>query len=188
MKSHNKNGRLQKSGLDGFWGNIFNKGNVRQDEVFAVLAKSPIFSDMTKAEVLEFRRIVRVRSFKSQEPVFWEGEPGIGMYFVKSGSLGVYKIKGREKKKELAVLKRGNFVGELALFDESPRTATCIAKEDAQVIGLFRPDLFALLARKPRLGNKFLFQLAVVLGERLKITTQELDRLKEKLDRSNILL
>ncbi|MDZ7344865.1 MAG: hypothetical protein ONA90_10180, partial [candidate division KSB1 bacterium] len=57
-----------------------------------------------------------------------------------------------------------------------------------QIIGLFRPDLFELLERKPRLGNKFLFQLALIIGERLKNSNAEIQALRAQLDKAEIIV
>ncbi|MCA9731813.1 MAG: cyclic nucleotide-binding domain-containing protein [Deferribacteres bacterium] len=139
-------------------------------------------------ELSEFNKIVHIRYFKVDEPIFWEGEPGVGMYIVKSGSVAVCKITAEKRKEELAILRHGDFFGELALIDEGPRTATCIAHENSEIIGLFRPDLMKLLERKPRLGNKFLFRLSILLGKRLVKLNKENKELRSQLENSQILL
>jgi CRP-like cAMP-binding protein len=186
---HNKNGKPRPAKVtDSFWANIFKKQYSPEDDIISTLKPVPLFCDMDSAELKEFQKIIHRRVFKENEPIFWEGEPGVGMYIVKSGSVGIYKITSDRGKKEIAVLEAGEFFGELALLDESPRSATCIARERSEIIGLFRPDLFNILAKKPRLGNKFLLQLAVVVGERLKGSNKELYALKAKLEQSDIIV
>ena len=63
-----------------------------------------------------------------------------------------------------------------------------LAKEEAKILGLFRPDLFSLLDRKPRLGSKFLFQLALIIGERLKYTNSEMQKLRAQIDRADLVV
>lgn len=174
--------------VDSFWGDIFKKSSAPAEDIIATLRGIPLFADMKKQELREFEKIMHRRVFKANEPIFWEGEPGVGMYIVKSGSVGIYKILPDKAKEEIALLSKGEFFGELALLDESPRSATCISRERSEIIGLFRPDLFNLLSRKPRLGSKFLFQLAAVIGERLKSTNRELHELRTKLDQSEIIV
>jgi CRP-like cAMP-binding protein len=186
---NSRNGKPRSPKLtDSFWGNVFKKKYSTEDDIISTLRIIPLFHDMTYAELKEFRKIIHRRVFKENEPIFWEGEPGVGMYIVKAGSVGIYKISSDRDKKEIAVLSPGEFFGELALLDESPRSATCIARENCEIIGLFRPDLFNILAQKPRLGNKFLLQLAIVIGERLKGTNKELYALRAKLDQSDIIV
>ncbi len=185
----NKNGGpAEKKSPDSFWGNIFRQPGTPDEDVISTLQQIPIFSEMNKAELREFQKIMHRRVFRENEPIFWEGEPGVGMYIVQSGSVGIYKITPDRGKEEIAILHAGEFFGELALLDESPRSATCISREKSTIIGLFRPDLFNLLEKKPRLGNKFLYKLAVVIGERLKSTNRELHLLRSKLEQSEIIV
>jgi len=184
-----KNGNSQVNRpIDSLWGNIFHKKTTPEDDVISTLRQIPLFAEMTLSELKEFQKIMHRRFFRADEPIFWEGEPGVGMYVVKSGAVGIYKISPNQEKEEIALLRRGEFFGELALLDESPRSASCIARDNSEIIGLFRPDLFNLLARKPRLGSKFLFQLAVVIGERLKNTNRELHLLRAKLEQADIII
>ncbi|RMF64630.1 MAG: hypothetical protein D6743_09070 [Calditrichaeota bacterium] len=62
-----------------------------------------------------------------------------------------------------------------------------MAEEECRILGLFRPDLLDLIERKPRLGSKFLFQLAGVIGERLKHTNEELQALWAKLEENKVI-
>ena len=70
----------------------------------------------------------------------------------------------------LAELNKGEFFGELALFDDEPRSANAIALDDCILLGLFTPDLMILQERNPVLGHKIMFNLGGLLGERLRKT------------------
>lgn len=187
MALQNGNSRQGKP-QDSLWGNIFQRPSDTEEDILTTLKNIPLFAEMNKAELREFRKIMHRRVFKANEPIFWEGEPGVGMYIVQRGSVGIYKITPDRGKEEIAILHAGEFFGELALLDESPRSASCISREKSEIIGLFRPDLFNLIDKKPRLGNKFLFKLAVVIGERLKSTNRELHELRAKLEQSEIIV
>ncbi len=167
---------------------MFPQDSNNRDEILEVLRLVPLFSQMTKKELIAFQEISHHRFFKANEPVFWEGEPGVGMYIIKNGSIAVCKISPEKGKEELAILRRGEFFGELALIDEGPRSATCLAHENAEIIGIFRPDLLKLLERKPRLGNKFFFRFTTLLGKRLIATQKENKKLRNQLEKSNIII
>lgn len=173
---------------DSVWGNIFGKKSGDAADIRHVLRQVPLFANMNNGELREFEKIIHRRSFKAGETIFWEGEPGVGMYIIQHGGVTISKYFSQEERKVLAVLKAGEFFGELALLDESPRSATALAKEETKILGLFRPDLFSLLDRKPRLGNKFLFQLALIIGERLKHTNSEMQKLRTQLDRADLVV
>ncbi len=173
---------------DSVWGNIFGKKAGDAEDILHVLRQVPLFANMNNGELREFEKIIHRRSFKAGETIFWEGEPGVGMYIIQHGNVTISKYFSAEERKVLAVLNAGEFFGELALLDESPRSASAMAKEETKILGLFRPDLFSLLDRKPRLGNKFLFQLALIIGDRLKHTNSEMQKLRAQLDRADLVV
>jgi len=172
--------------VDSFWGNIFKKAENGREPISGILRKIPVFADLRPRELREFERVLHRREFKKDEVVFREGEPGVGMYIIYQGSVGIFKNKPDGGEELLAELKEGEFFGEMALLDESPRSATARALEPSIILGLFQPDLFDLIERKPKLGNKILLNLAHIIGERLRRTNEELQALRQKLAESHI--
>lgn len=170
---------------DSFWTNIFARRDNEQRDILKVLHQIPVFHNMNQGQVREFERIIHRRSFKADETIFYEGEPGVGMYVIQDGKVGIFKKISDQERELLAELTSGDFFGEVALLDESPRSATAIAIENTRVLGLFRPDLLELIERKPRLGNHFLLQLARVLGERLRAMNHDLQELRVELTELN---
>jgi CRP-like cAMP-binding protein len=167
--------------VDGFWGNIFRKAKSDENNVLSILKVVPILDGLSKDELKEFERIVHRRHYEPSENIFWEGEPGVCMYIIQNGTVKIYKTLPDGNDKELATLKNGDFFGELALLEESPRSASAIALEKCHILGLFRPELFDILERKPRLGLKVTTKLAQMIGNRLRITNTELQSLCAKL-------
>ena len=172
---------------DAIWSNIFKKQGGQKETIIAILKKVPLFKGMRHSELNEIEKLIHKRRYRADETIFYEGEPGVGMYIVQQGSVAIFKNTSEREREELARLSRGEFFGELALLDESPRSATAVAKEDSEVLGLFRPELLELIERKPRLGNKLLFELAHLIGQRLKHTNEELQSVWAKLDKSNLI-
>jgi CRP/FNR family transcriptional regulator, cyclic AMP receptor protein len=169
--------------MDFIWSNIFKNKGKEQDNTLELLQKVPIFSDLKDRELKEFQRISHIRSYGAKETIFWEGEPGVGMYIIQNGLVQITKKCEIESGGTLlAELGNGDFFGELALLDDSPRSACAFASEETKVIGIFRPDLMSLFNRKPGLGISVLFKLADMIGHRLKATNQELKRLQDLID------
>ncbi len=188
MATNNKQNNVARPKFrvgDALWTNIFRKTSGETETTLAILRRIPLFLGMRKSELLEFEKLMHRREYREDETVFYEGEPGVGMYIVQEGSVLIYKDKADGAREVLAELSSGEFFGDLALLDESPRSASAVAREDSKVLGLFRPDLLELIERKPRLGNKLLFQLAQMIGERLKHTNDELQTLWSRLDESS---
>ncbi len=96
--------------------------------------------------------------------IFKEGEPGNEMYLIKSGSVKITKrIGGREK--VLAVLKEGDFFGEMSVLDGSFRSASAATEEKTKLIIVDR-DAFLTRARE----NPFIQYVIETLIKRLRKT------------------
>ena|SRR3989339_92373 len=160
--------------IDTFWGNIFSQDNVQN--TISILKNIPLFSNINLSDLIKLSKFLHSRKYSQNEIVFLEKEPGAGLYIVKSGSVKIFikSLDGQER--ILAKLEKGCFFGEVALIDESPRSASVIALEETELLGFFRPDLMTLMDRDPRLSSQILLHLATVLGQRLRETNKEIKR------------
>ena len=163
------------------WKNVFRMKR-KPTSVEEMLAKIPVFETLKAKELRLVSGIVHRRQYMSGEYVFYQGDPGLGMYVIEQGEVSVFLLGTDGTKKELAVLKDGDFFGELSLLDESPRSATVIAVTDASLVGFFRPDLFEIMEKVPGTGLKIVLKVAEMIGERLRNTNQELSKLRAEFD------
>jgi CRP/FNR family cyclic AMP-dependent transcriptional regulator len=163
---------------DTYWTNIFRKKEGGEKNIFTVLSKIPIFADLNHKELRAIERILHRRSYRKNELIFNEGDPGVGMYIIETGH--VHITLGSENR-FLAALADGEFFGEIALLSEIPRTATATAQTDVKMLGFFQPDLFGLMETNPRIGIKILHRLAQMIADRLRFSNVENHRLKDKL-------
>jgi CRP/FNR family transcriptional regulator, cyclic AMP receptor protein len=173
-----------KSGSDNaLWKNIFSQHVIHEGTTEEILSKVPAFANLAPRDLKEVAAIVHKREYRVGEPVFYQGDPGLGMYIVKDGEVSI-AIMGKDgNEQELAVLGEGDFFGELALLDESPRSANAISKTDCTLIGFFRPDLFELIEKENTLGIKIVLKLAEIVAQRLRQTDKELSKVKSQLER-----
>ena len=170
-------------GKSAIWKNIFSERSVREGSTEDLLSKVPAFGSLTTRELKEVAAIVHKRQYRTGEPVFYQGDPGLGMYMIQEGEVSIALGSKDALEEELAVLTEGDFFGEIALMDESPRTANALCKSDCTLIGFFRPDLFELIEKKPRLGTKIVIKLAEIIAQRLRKTDKELSKIKSQHDR-----
>ena len=113
------------------------------------------------------------RSFKRGSLMFIEGESSTEMFIVRSGTIRILKQEG-ESTVELAVLGPGSVIGELALLDHQPRSATAQVIEDT-LVTVIDEELFTRTLKKipPWLGN--LIQLVVKrLRDTMKRATDDI--------------
>ena len=159
------------------------KKDYKERKVAQVLNQVPVFSTLTKRELRNVAFIVHRREYRVGEHIFYQNDPGLGMYVIERGEVLIKIVDKDRNEKELATLRAGEFFGELALLDESPRSAFATAKTDCSLIGFFRPDLFELIKKHTDAGIKILLKLAEIIGERLRATNREVNRLETEVER-----
>ncbi|MDG2366206.1 MAG: cyclic nucleotide-binding domain-containing protein [Candidatus Marinimicrobia bacterium] len=152
------------------WENIFKSWNQSESKTVVTLKQVPVFKNFTNKEFLELEKLIHHRQYKINDFIFKNRAPGEGMYIIMQGSVKITIGTRNENENILAELEEGDFFGELALFDDEPRSANAIATTDSQLLGFFTQDLMSLQERNPILGQKILFNLGGVLGERLRGT------------------
>ncbi len=154
----------------------------KKEDIFQVMKQVPVFESLSKKELTEVEKIIYQREYKKDEPIFREGDPGLGMYIIVEGAVEIVGEKNDGKKQILAVLEKGAFFGDLSLLDDAPRSASAIAVNNCSILGFFRPNLLELMNRKPNLGLKILFSLSKIVSERLRRTNEQLAKVKDELE------
>jgi CRP-like cAMP-binding protein len=103
--------------------------------------------------------------FEGGSVIFREGDIGSEMYIIQSGHVRISLTMGGQER-ELAVLEKGDFFGEIALLDESPaRSASATAIDDVEVLELTSRDLDQILRRKPDIAVRMMTKLSERLRE-----------------------
>jgi len=152
------------------WPNLFRNWNRTESETVYTLRQVPIYKDFSKKEFTELEKLVHHRTYASGDFVFKNRAPGEGMYIIMKGTIKITIGTRSGDEQVLAELKEGDFFGELALFDNEPRSANALATTDSKLIGFFTADLLSLQDRNPQMTNKILMNLGSMLGERLRST------------------
>jgi CRP/FNR family cyclic AMP-dependent transcriptional regulator len=153
---------------------LFNsrKREPRGPDIRETLKSIPIFTDLSRRELAAVERILHLREYATDEIVFRQEEPGLGMYIIESGRV---KIVSDDMASDVSELGDGEFFGELPLLDGGTRSATAIAKSPCRIYGFFQPDLYALIERNPRLGVKIVLSLAAIIGMRLRAANERME-------------
>ncbi len=129
---------------------------------FAVeaLGRCRLFSGLGQGSLQALARNLRTRRFKRGEVVFHQGDPGDALFIVASGVVKVVVPSEDGEEAILATLRRGDFLGELALIDGAPRSASAIALEATEMLTLPREQLRSLVAGEPAIRDALLVALA----------------------------
>ena len=115
------------------------------------------------------------------EVLFKEGDRGEKMYLIRSGKIKLSK-GSEEEEKVIAILKDGDFFGEMALIDASPRDATAIAIEETSLM-LIDKESF-----RTRIGENPLFEYIIhTLTKRLRATNEKIKYLRIRNDERRVI-
>lgn len=116
------------------------------------------------------------RTYRKSEVLFEEGEIGRALFIVESGAVEIIKRGKADSPQVLALCGAGDFFGEMALLEETPRSAAAVAQTDTTVYLLYKTKLDSLLLSHAHAGIPVLRRLAELLSARLRHTS---DRLAE---------
>ena len=125
-----------------------------------------LFIDLSPRELGILAGFMHDRRYQRDEVVFDEGEEGQAIYFILAGEVAI--VHADDVARPIAVLGAGDFFGELALLDDSPRTAQARAASDCEIVVLFRGDFLGLMQAHAQIASKIALQLARHLGSRLR--------------------
>jgi CRP-like cAMP-binding protein len=126
----------------------------------------PLFSGLSADDLVPVAAIAEARTFASGETLFEQGDEGQHLYIVTQGAVDV--SRGGQV---LARLDKGQCVGEMALLDDAPRSATVRTTEETTVLAIARDDFHDLLDLYPALSR----QITAILVERMRAALDAID-------------
>lgn len=119
------------------------------------LRKVPLFTGLDDKELQEIANSMRERRFKAGDTVTQEGAGGVGFFIVEEGEASV-TVGGETR----GSVKSGDYFGEIALINESPRTATLTATTDMLCYGMTPWDFRPLVETNSTIAWKLLTAMA----------------------------
>jgi CRP-like cAMP-binding protein len=116
------------------------------------------------------------KNFQAGDVICEEGQPGLEMYIILSGSVLVCKQIEGQIDTVVARFGPGDSFGEFALFDQSPRSATVQAEEPTQLLIFSREDLNNMIDNDPKQAAQFMLILMDEMAERFRSTNEQLSQ------------
>jgi CRP/FNR family transcriptional regulator len=120
-----------------------------------MLKKVPLFAGLDNKELQQIASSMRERKFRAGDTVTQEGAGGVGFFVVEQGQADV-SIGGESK----GSVGPGDYFGEIALINESPRTATLTARTDMLCYGMTPWDFRPLVESNSTIAWKLLTAMA----------------------------
>jgi serine/threonine protein kinase len=118
--------------------------------------------DFSWSELRSWQRRGRALELSPGELLFGEGEPGESLYLVRRGVLEIFS--GQQSQRRIALRRKGEVVGEMALLEGTSRSASARSLERTRLLCWSSADFHELLASKPRLA----LRLSQLLSHRMR--------------------
>lgn len=164
--------QIAKIKHSGFWANLF-KTQTSIEDLSELLLTIPPFQKLNRKDIASLMEIIHTREYQSHEAIFLQGDPGIGLYIIQDGEVIIEKLHEDGRKYVLSRFYRGDFFGELALLDNSIRSASAIAVKNSKIAVIFKPDLDDFIDRYPKKGINILRGIGHIVAIRLRTLNQD---------------
>jgi signal transduction histidine kinase len=129
------------------------------------LESSKLFGQLPPGELNALRTRTREVSYPAGQDIFREGDPGDGVYLVKSGLVQIWAVLVTGERKVFSQVPPGEVFGEMSLLDSQPRSAGASAEEDTVVCFVPRDAMVELLKRLPELSMNLVQEISGRLRE-----------------------
>ncbi len=123
----------------------------------------PLFRGLEEQELRAIVKLSKEMTFREGETIVKEGDSGLGFYLIAEGEAVV-----KRKNRTVAKLERGSFFGEMALFDDQPRSADVVAAEPTRCLVLLRWNFWSLAFKNKNIVRGLFREMA----RRLRATNE----------------
>jgi CRP/FNR family cyclic AMP-dependent transcriptional regulator len=154
------------------------RGRQTMTETIWFLKHCELFERVTPEQAKRLEQSARMRRFKRREVIYFPTEPGESVLLLASGRVKIKNLTPEGKELILAFVEAGELFGELALFDEQPRSEFAEAVTDAQVLVIPRDEMLWLMQEQPAVS----LQVTKLIGLRRRRIE---NRLRNVMFRSN---
>ncbi len=132
------------------------------------LKSMALFKDLTPPELANMVPLFFEKTYGKNSTLFVEGMTGEILYVIKKGSVQITKKTANNQEAVLATLREGEFLGEMSLIDNRPRTATARVAEESQLLVMTKKAFGTLMEKYPDIALKVLLVFLRIANERLR--------------------
>ncbi len=140
----------------------------------ALLKKVSLFEGLTGPQLAKVAALLVERAVPAGTRIFQEGENGVEFYVVLSGKVRISKIVQGVGEEALAILEPGAYFGEMALVDDTPRSADALAHVSCTLGVLERDQFDQLMFMDKEIAYSVLWTFVRTLSERLRETNDKI--------------
>ena len=111
----------------------------------------PLFAGFSQEEFNDFTKVMNVHPLPGGLPIVEQNDQGKSVYLIASGSVNVFTTLLSGERVDLAVLRSGDFFGEISFLTGKPRTATVETAEDAVILEITEDKLREITSQRPHI-------------------------------------
>ncbi len=138
------------------------------------LRQVSLFRSLSDKALLDLSAITIEQNIGGKTMVFKEGDPGDALYIVKNGKINILKRTSSGVDSVLATLSKNAVIGDMAVIDDQPRSASVATVQDSTFLVITKTDFKQLLGSTPEIS----FQILKLMTERLRTTNVHLKELE----------
>lgn len=140
---------------------------------FEYLRNVPVFDELPPEDLAIISQVTAERTYKKNETVFQEDEPGEGFHYVKSGKIKITKLSQDGREHIINILGPSEVFAEVLLFNKGPYPATAIAVEESSVGIIRNSELEKIILHHPHVA----INIIQVMSKKLLFAQQKIKSL-----------
>lgn len=152
---------------------------------FDFLRRVFFFRNLTDEELNLVLEACHEERYDAGDVLFSEGSMADRFFIVIHGRVEVWKDYYEKKPSLLGLHGPGHFFGEMALLDELPRSATVVAKEELDVLFLYRDDFKSLIVERSAIALSVMMSMSFLVRSSNEVYVDDLRRRNEELESAN---
>ncbi len=131
-----------------------------------------LFQNIPARDISHLAQIAREVELKAGDTLFREGEPGDDMFVIAEGQIRIHTTEGVE----ITRLQKGQVLGEMAILDRDPRSASASAVENSVLLRITRTEFFELMASRIEIMEGIIQMLTLRLRNAITLTQTNIPR------------
>lgn len=149
-------------------------GDSFRETLCDMLEQVPLFRQSSRKDIEYIANYVHAYRAPTGCRILVEGQQQKLLWFIVDGKVDVYKETQPGEQKHLTTIRAGKTLGEMAMIDDQPHSASVITASECTLLLLTKNSFMRLAANNPRLGLNITWKIAQLLSQRLRQTSGKL--------------
>lgn len=132
-----------------------------------------LFADLNRSQLVKLSNIINLKEYKIDDFVFVEGSISDVFYIILEGKMKIVKSSIDGKEKILEIMTKDDFLGEMGIIEDKPRSASGIAITPLKLLLIERENFLRLTRENPIIALKIIAEL----GKRLRKANKDIELL-----------